>query len=252
MASSVYVDMRRLEDDHWWFRALRALVVQEAARALNGRPAARILDVGCGTGGTAVALESAGIGGSYFGVDISEAALAFTQGRGTGAVIGGEAERLPFEEASFDLVTALDLLCQRGVDEPLAMAELVRVLKPGGTLLVNLPAFRSLRGAHDDAVDVVRRYTKRSLFEVIRGTDLVVKRMTYWNFALSGILAVWRPITRLVAGPQPRSDIRRVPPALNGCLFRLLLAELRLGRWVGLPWGSSVFLVARRSSAIVR
>jgi SAM-dependent methyltransferase len=244
--------MRNVEDDHWWFRALRALVVQEASEALKGRTAGRILDVGCGTGGTGVAIQNAGVNGSYFGVDVSAVALAFTQERGTGAVIGGEAERLPFKDACFDLITVLDVLSQRDVDERLAIAELARVLKPGGTLLVNLPAFRLLRGAHDDAVDVVRRYTKRSASEVIRAAGLVVERMTYWNFALSGILAVWRPISRLLARRGPRSDIRRVTPALNVPLVRLLLAEARLRRWVALPWGSSVFLVAKRPPAVHR
>jgi SAM-dependent methyltransferase len=246
MKPSVYVQMRRLEDTHWWFRGLRALVVEEASEALYGRSGVRTLDVGCGTGGTVAAIQKLGLVQSLFAIDVSVVALAFSRDRRAASVVGGEAERLPFADSTFDLVTVLDVLSEEGVDEDRTLSELARVLKPGGTLLVNLPAFRWLRGSHDAAVDTVRRYTKRSVSKLIRRAGLMVHRMTYWNVALVAVLAVWRPMSRLVPTGHPRSDIRPVTPVLNACLVRLVAGELRLRRWVCLPWGSSIFVVVKR------
>jgi SAM-dependent methyltransferase len=246
MAPTIYLEMRKIEDNHWWFRALRALVLQEACSVLPGRPRVRVLDVGCGTGGTIAALHEVDPAHSLFAVDVSPQALAFTRDRRAGAVIGASADQLPFRDSSFDLVISLDVLSERGVAEERSMAELARLLKPGGRLLLNLPAFHWLRGAHDLAVDTVRRYTRRSAHHLVGRAGLDVHSMSYWNTTLLPLMAVWRPLSRLLLGRQLRSDLRSIPSALNACLARLVRTELQLRRRTGLPWGSSLFVVATK------
>jgi ubiquinone/menaquinone biosynthesis C-methylase UbiE len=242
--SDVYREMREVEDRHWWFSGLRRLVMDAAIPMLAARRDARVLDAGCGTGGTMAMLRAA-TRATIVGVDLSPLAVAASRDRASGTVLRASPEALPFDGASFDLVTCLDVLYIAGLDDRRAARELHRVLRPSGAVIVNLAAFEWLRGAHDVMVHTERRYTRERVRRLLTEAGFRVTRTTYWNATLFPILAAWRPITRLLrSGASAQSDLAMPPASVNAALTMLVAGEARVSRRVPLPFGSSVFAVA--------
>src|SRR5438270_7222318 len=157
--SAAEVDiMRSVEDELWWYRALRHHVL---ASIRPPRPDFDLLDAGCGSGGMLARIHEKFPQAKLTALDFSERALAVTSERNTGAhLVHGRVDALPFEHAQFDFVVCLDVLTVRGVDDRAAMREFHRVLRPGGNLLINLPALKFLRGSHDVAVNQTHRVTR--------------------------------------------------------------------------------------------
>ena len=245
-----YEVMREIEDDYWWYRGLRSLVAGIARRELAGIPEPRILDAGCGTGGTMAALRRALPCAHLTGLDYSLDALEFARARALEAeLIPARVEALPFPDAHFDLLVSLDVLYTKGLDEVRALEEFHRVLKPGKCLLLNLPAFNFLRGEHDTAVHGARRYTRRGLRDLLMPAGFGLELLTYWNALLFPPIALWRAVSRRrVSSGEAHSDLHALPQALNTLLAWQLRVELWLARRIPLPIGTSIFAVARKLS----
>ena len=158
-------------------------------------------------------------------------------------------EALPFPDNSFDFVVSLDVLVSAGVDDSLAVHEAYRVLRPGGRLILNLAALQFLEGAHDRAVDAGRRYTRPQVRALLEGAHFVVERLSYWNATLTPPVALvrWWSRRRMNQEERPRSDLHALPPVLNSLLHGLVALELRASRHVSLPFGTSLFAVARKN-----
>ncbi|MBM4362909.1 MAG: class I SAM-dependent methyltransferase, partial [Deltaproteobacteria bacterium] len=152
-------------------------------------------------------------------------------------------EALPFADASFDAVVSLDVICLDGVDERRALAELRRVLRPGGLLILNLPAFESLRGEHDRAVRIRHRFRTGETSRLLQGNGFVPRRVRYWNTLL--FPAVWL-VRRFRSHGESTSDLAPLPGPLNLALRLVLGIEATLFALVPAPVGSSVLAVARR------
>jgi SAM-dependent methyltransferase len=182
------------------------------------------------------------------GVDESEYALTLTAGRDTRArLVRASVHELPFAKGSFDFALSLDVWSHAGVDDALAAQEAHRVLRPGGTLILNLAAFKFLKGAHDCAVDVDRRYTCRQVRALLEGVNFQVERLTYWNAAFTAPIALQRWLSRMrLHRQQPRSDFRPLPPFLNAMLKRVAALELTASRHLSLSLGTSLLAVARK------
>jgi len=241
----------RAERNHFWFRGFRAFVRPLLAQAAAGRRPLRILDCGCGTGHNLQALL--GPYGRAIGVDVTWRGLQYARGRGGAAVIQATVARLPFPDASFDLVTSFDVLyCLPEEDERLAVAEMARVLVGGGHAVINVPALRLLRGDHSVLSHERRRYTRAGLRRLVEAAGFEVRRLTYTNASLVPLLAVLRTGQRwrgLAASDREAAAIREiaVPPApMNALLTALLAAEAQLVRLVDLPIGSSLVCLARK------
>jgi SAM-dependent methyltransferase len=244
-----YEALFRTEGSHWWFVGLR----REIARALEEpgrRPEASWLDAGCGTGGTLARL-AAPLALRGFGLDTSPLALRLASRRGLTRLARGDAGRLPFAAAAFDAATSIDVLCHRDVDPAAALAELHRCLRPGGRLVLQVPAFRILRGPHDDAVWTSRRFRRGEVRRLLESAGFEVDRLRYRNSLLFPAAALWRIARRVVPGRASAvSDVRPVPAAWNRPLAALLRFEDRLAAaGVSLPAGLSVFAVARRAGS---
>lgn len=236
-----------LEDRHWWFIGRREVLLRQLDRHFRPRAGAdaTVLDFGCGTGAMLGYLARYG---QVQGVDASAEAVGFCRERGVEAVIRADGLPLPFEAGSFDLVTALDVIEHVDRDDEL-LAELHRVAKPGGTLLVTVPAFRFLWGQQDEVSHHKRRYTAPELRERIAAAGWRVERLTYFNTLLFPPIAAVRVLRRAGrrAGP-PRSDFELSnPPAVNRLLAWIFSLEAPLVERYDLPFGVSVLALARRA-----
>jgi SAM-dependent methyltransferase len=232
------------EEEHWWYRQLRRVLLWHLERHLPGWRDAAILDAGCGTGGNLAHLPGSGL---RVGLDRARAALAGCARRGLPALVQGDVTSLPFGPGSFDAVVSMSVIYHEWVPDPeAALRELHRVLRPGGVLLVDVPAFASLWSAHDDAVMTARRFTAPELRRLVAAAGFEVLRLTYWNTLL--FPAVWaaRRLGLLASGRDLDAEER--PGRLRGALLDTAMrAEAWLWRRRPLPFGVSLHCVARRA-----
>lgn len=247
MQQHTYGIMYEVEGSHWWFAGRRRILagfLEQAVAGLNlkeGQRRARILDVGCGTGAN---LELLARYGEAEGVDISEEALAFCRARGLERVSLGEAERLPYPDESFDLVTALDVV--EHLDEDVrGLREMRRVLRKGGLALLFVPAFMFLWGVQDDVSNHRRRYTLAGIRRAVREAGFAVERATYANLTFFAPILLGRTLMRLT-GLRPASENNINVSTFNGLFGQVLGAERFLLRRVNLPLGVSAICLARR------
>lgn len=249
-----YKHLYELEGHHWWFAGMRKIVAALLDSAV-GSASHRILDAGCGTGFTLSWLRRFDDDAMVYGLDFSPDALGFCRQRGEKLLVRGSVAALPFPAQTFDLIITLDVLdwfSPAEVTQP--FAELTRVLKEGGLLLVRLPAFQFLHGAHDNAIRTAHRYTAGELAQCLVGQGLLPSRVTYANTFLFPIAAVWRGLHRSPR-KQARSDVRPLPKFirwLNPILAWILGVEaawLRHLPW-SLPVGLSIIALARKPTSI--
>ncbi len=245
--------MRSEEDTYWWYVALRSLVVMYARPILKNLKKPRVLDAGCGTGGNLEVMRDHFSETALFGVDIDPQAVEFSKQRSIAEIQQASVEALPFRNELFDLVVSLDVLYFKDLDDKKAIVEFTRVLKAGGYLIMNLPAFKFLRGQHDVAVSTARRYTKKDVKQLVMSADLTIIKSTYWNMIFSPVLLLWRPLSLLFTRKREtaQSDLKRLPFFLNQILKWAALSEAWLTRRLSLPFGSSIFIVARKNGARV-
>jgi len=236
--------MRAVEDHYWWYQALR----QHVADSIEPSSARfSLLDAGCGSGGMLAVLRQQFPQAELTGIDESEHAIELCRARNTGArLFRAGVHALPFPADGFDIVLSLDVWFHLGVDDALAAHETHRVLRRGGKLILNLAAFDFLKGAHDEAVGGVRRYTRPQVRALLEGAGFVIDRLTYWNATLTPPIAVMRWFSRRRPGEEARSDFRPLSPFVNAALKSLVALELRASRHLSLPFGTSVFAVARK------
>jgi SAM-dependent methyltransferase len=219
-----------VEDRHWWYAERRNLL----ARELRRLPApGRALDIGAAGGGNTRVLL--GHGWQPVALEFAPTAAQIARERGID-VVRADAGELPVRTGSMDLVTAFDIL-EHIEEDYLAAAEITRVLRPGGTALIAVPADMALWSAHDTAVGHVRRYTRETLADVIVKGGLVVEDMWSWNVLL-------RPVVSLRRKSSSGSDLGKVNPLVNASLKAIITAERYLPV-KSLP-GVSLFLRARR------
>jgi len=237
----------RVEQQHFWWKGLRGFARPLVADALSGRPDPRILDCGCGTGANLVML---GEFGRASGFDVTFRGLELAHEYGQRRVAQASITAMPFGHDAFDLVTAFDVLYSLTEEQETAgLAEILRVLKPGGTLIVNVAALRILRGNHSLFGAEVRRSTRRRLRRLLSKAGFRVTRLTYSNALLFPLMLTVRIGQRMMglATPEEAGTDVVIPPApLNGLLTLLLRIEARALRVVDMPIGSSLLCVARK------
>ena len=181
----------QLEQRHWWYSGRRALV----RRLVRGLPTGRALDVGCGSAGNTAVLRD--LGWQVTGLEYSPAAASLAHARDL-PVVRGDARLLPFPDESFDLVMSTDMWEHIEEDDVVA-AEAARVLRPGGRLLVAVPAGMDLWSGHDVALGHVRRYDRAGLTALVRSVGLEVVAVDSWNVLL-------RPVAKLRRKQQQASE----------------------------------------------
>lgn len=253
MQQHTYAIMDRVEDSHWWFVGRRAIletfmrqIVDRFGSRLqaadgSGTQNLRILDVGCGTGAN---LEMLSQFGSSEGVDVSDDALEFCRKKGL-TVQKGLAETLPYEDGTFDVSTALDVI--EHLDDDIAgLREMHRVTKTGGYSLVFVPAFMWLWGVQDDISNHRIRYTKKQIVERIEKAGFTVERATYANFTFFAPILGGRTIMK-ITGIKPESENNITINGLNGIFGKLFSSESLWLKNFNFPFGVSIVIVAKKN-----
>lgn len=243
MMEHTYPILFEVEESHWWHIGRRRIIasfVKEICDQVKDRRA-RILDVGCGTGANLMMLSEFG---EAEGVDVSPDALTFCRERGLQNVKLGAAESLPYEDHTFDLVTALDVV--EHIDDDVAgLREMRRVLRPGGRVLLFVPTFMFLWGLQDDVSHHRRRYRMTELRQAATAAGLEVERTTYANITFFLPILLGRKLMRLT-GIRTESENNINIPALNNLFGATLGAERHWLRYLNIPFGVSGLCVARR------
>ena len=246
MQQHTYAIMNRVEDSHWWYIGRRAILESFLQEIINNPKSKiqnpKLLDVGCGTGGNLEMLEKFG---RAEGVDVSDDALEFCKLKGL-KVHKGLAEELPFDDESFEIVTALDVV--EHLDNDVAgLKEMHRVLKTGGKSLIFVPAFMWLWGVQDDVSNHRIRYTKSQITERLEKAGFEIERATYANWTFFAPILAGRTLMK-VTGIKPESENNVNISALNGVFGKLFGAERFWLKNFNFPFGVSIVIVAKKSN----
>jgi len=240
MEPEVYERNYEHQRSHWWFKSR-----EKALDVLlhDHLPRGKVLDVGCGPGPY---LNYFSKYGQVVGVDPYEPALAMARNIYTGTLVLGNAMALPFEDNSFQLVAAIDVLYHRGIwDVDRAVREMVRVLSPGGSMVVMDAAYNflsSTSGQH-----VARRFTRGELNNILLRAGLVISRSTYAYSVLFPVVWVARKIHALIDRDNPpESELKAVPGWLNSALIKWFGLEAAIGGRYSLPFGLAIHIIAKK------
>lgn len=239
MERVVYDRMAELDELHWWYRARRQVLQALIERVVDPPPGANILEVGCGTGHN---LAMLGRFGKVDAIEVDAEARAFAEKRTGRPVSSAPLPALPgIERGHYDLVAALDVV-EHIADDRAAVEALASCLKPGGKLLVTVPAHQWMWSAHDELNHHKRRYSKRGLARLIEGSPLKLDRIGYFNSLLFPLAVGARMASKLTG--RGGDDDSLPPRPLNYLFERVFGAERRLIGTVPLPPGLSLFAVA--------
>jgi SAM-dependent methyltransferase len=239
-----YTRMFEMEDRYWWFVGRRriALALLDRFMPANLRTEkTRLMDVGCGTGVVLKELESRG---EPVGLDMSPLALDYCQKRGLGRLVRGDATAMPLQSGWCTAIIALDVFEHIEHDDK-AFLEAYRTLKPGGILVLSVPAFQSLWGPHDVALMHFRRYTHSVLRDRLVAAGFKIERLSYSVFFLFPVVVVVRFFEKRKKGPA-KASLVALPKWVNSFLIGIQSFEAILISKFRLPWGSSLLAVARK------
>lgn len=244
MEPSEYRTMYAVEERHWWYVGMRRITLGLLDELYGARDDLRILDAGSGTGAAMVYLSRYG---AVSGIDFSPLALGFCRKRGLTSLGQASVTALPFAAASFDLITSFDVLYHRAVgDYHEALLEFQRALKPGGRLLLRLPAYDRLSGRHGKVIHSARRFNARHLSQSLCEAGFAVERLTYANTLLFPAALAKRTLEPLLPPNNGRSDISLNAHWVDKTLGSVLSAEAAWLRRRDLPFGLTVIALARK------
>ncbi|MBI5250720.1 MAG: class I SAM-dependent methyltransferase [Desulfomonile tiedjei] len=249
MEAHEYQTLFEMESSFWWFRALH-LTLLDAMRQLGVDSRAMVLDAGCGTGQNLSNVHE-GLSPNIYGFDVSQDASHFWKKRSLDRVCLASVNEIPFQSDTFDVVMSVDVLECGAVFPEKAYSEMLRVLKPGGHVIMIVPAYDWLMTPeHHKAVGAVRRYSRSSLQALLTQPQAKIVRMTHFFGLLLPLVAVYRLALRYFGNKHneiPRSELKPVHPLVNSLLFNVVNLERLYVRKHRMPFGSSIMAVVRKA-----
>lgn len=240
------IEMYRLfssvQQRHWWFVARRKIVVHMIARHFQTPDDSRVLDIGCGAG---LMLNALGQFGETSGMDNADAAIVLSREIFGGSVRAGQLpDQIPYDAASFNLITALDVI--EHIDDDVESLRAIRSrLVPGGMAIITVPAFMFLWTEFDDINQHKRRYTRAELEAKLRQAGFAIDRISYFNTLLFPVALFVRTLNRLFNRSGAR-DLELPNRHVNAALTRIFGIESSLLRYLSFPFGVSLIAVVRR------
>ncbi|MFQ5796792.1 MAG: class I SAM-dependent methyltransferase [Candidatus Bipolaricaulia bacterium] len=242
MDPKLYLQMREIEDEHWWFVGRRR-IIGRVLSSLDLPEMPHILDVGCGTGGNLPLLSEFG---KVTGVEPNDSAAEMTLARQAAKVIKGSLpDDMPFSAQTFDLIVLLDVL--EHIDDELSSLMLLKsLLVPNGYLVLTVPAFPFLWSQHDEQNHHKRRYRVSTLAYVIQEAGLKIEYLTYYNTWLFPIAAVVRLARRLFPSKEIGSDMWLPGSLLNKIFQAVFSSESHFIGWARMPFGLSLLAIVRK------
>lgn len=236
--------MFAVEDRHWWYTGMKQITCTLIETLYPQRRDLHILDAGCGTGGALRYLQQYG---AVVGCDISPLALNLARQRGTGDLCRASVQNLPLQAAAFDLIVSFDVLYhQQAADYTAALQSFRHTLRPGGHVLLRLPAYDWLRGHHDQVIHTQRRFTASVLREALAASQFTVVKLSYANTILFPLAVAKRLSERVFPPEEGQSDVKENPGWQDKLLAHALLAESRFLKHGNLPFGLSVVAIGRK------
>ncbi len=243
MQPELYQQMRNLEDSHWWFQGRRRIVASLLG-AICLPENAKLLDLGCGTGGN---LEMLSDFGEVIGGELDATAAELARQRGGAAVLEGSLPNdLPVGEGDFNCVTMLDVLEHIEADAR-SLEAVHRLLAPRGRLLLTVPAFGFLWGPHDEAHHHQRRYRAKALRSLLQEAGFRVNKLTYYNTWLFPPAALVRLLRKFLPAGDAGVELTLPPPWLNRLLGGLFASERHVLKHARFPFGISLLAIAQKS-----
>jgi len=243
MEYTEYERMYRLEDRHWYFAGKRALVVALLHKYYLQGKDGFILDAGCGTGRT---LSDLKLFGSVIGMESFESAILYAASRGDFPLVQGVLEHPPFHDETFDVVTMLDVL-EHCDDDQQALQCVARLMKPGATALITVPAYQWLWSRHDEALHHRRRYSRHQIETLLASCGFRPLRISYFNMFVFPLVAVLRLLNGRKDDQDAHADTESMPPGIiNGFLSALQWIEREMISRLSLPFGVSLVCVAEK------
>ena len=239
------------EEEMWWFRGMRRIACVLLDAIVRRQKVQLAFEGGCGTGHFA-SLVARRYGIPVFAADLDAQAVRICQARAGVQCVQANLLALPYASASFDLVLLLDVLAHFEKGEDLqALREAVRLLRPGGWLLVRTSALKIFRSRHSEYVWERQRFSARSLRVVAKRAGLEIHRLTYANALLSPLALVkfrlWEPLMRQPAA----TGLVGLPEPLETVFYRALqLESAAIAKGIDFPIGQSLYLVGRRNARV--
>jgi SAM-dependent methyltransferase len=244
MERAEYERLAALDRRLWWFRGLHAQMAGALRRHGEGASLGRVLDAGCGTGGLLASLAEQMPHAELIGLELDPIAGSIARHASGQPVCGGSVSVLPFGGAAFGAIVSADVLCHRGVDEALALREFHRCLRPGGLLVLNLPAYGWLLSQHDLAVHNVRRYTASGVRSLLAAAGFAGIQTSYWNTVLFPLMVLRRKLGWR-GKERPASDVVLMPAPVEALFATIVALEAALlSRGLRFPFGGSVLATA--------
>src|SRR3989344_2109518 len=208
-----------IERDNWWFKARRNLILN----IINAGKDSKIIDIGCSGGLLLAELKSKGYNNVY-GLDISKQAIEICKKSGLKNTFVGNALKTDFEDESFDVIIASDVL-EHLNDDKKALSEWNRILRKNGKIILFVPAFQFLWSDHDVVNNHIKRYNKKDLIKLAESQNLNINRMSFWNFCLFLPSAINKIAKRLIKTAKKKDDFYSVNEKTNNMLYALLKFE---------------------------
>ncbi len=240
MRDDIYDAMARHEDHHWWFQGRRK-VLRSLVEGLHLPKKAEILEVGAGTGGNMALLADFG---TVMALEPNPKGQQYLRQKTKNPIVGGFLpDTSELEGKTFDLIVLFDVL-EHIEDDRMVLESLKQHLKPGGRILLTVPAYPFLWSSHDEAHHHFRRYTTQSVKRVFAQAGLPAQRVSHFNATLFPVIASVRLLQKALG--KGGQDQDRVPPApLNTLLATIFGAESKALRHFNLPFGVSIAAISQ-------
>ena len=243
MHDELIEEMSSVEGNSWWHEGRRKIVCHMIKNLLINKKDPKILDVGCGSGGTSIYFREFG---TVIGTDFSISALRFAYQKGLQNVFRSTLNDLPLQNEIFDTITALDVI-EHIQNDSNVLLKLKSLLKPGGFIVITVPAFQFLWSGHDIALSHFRRYNISTLSKTLNKSGFKITRISYFFAFIFPLFVIYRILTKFKTSKKdPKTTNIIFPEIINNLFKKIMSLESILLKRINFPFGISIICIAKR------